>query len=74
MNDLSIRPIRREDDAAIAAIIRTVMPEFGAKGPGFAINDPEVDHMTAGYERPRAAYFVVEGSDGRVLGGGGVVL
>jgi putative acetyltransferase len=47
------------------------MPEFGASGPGFAINDPEVDTMCAAYRVPRAAYFVVE-CDGVVLGGGGV--
>jgi putative acetyltransferase len=68
---LTIRPIRATDDSAVAAIIRTVMPEFGAKGPGFAINDPEVDFMTAAYARPRAAYFVVGDGD-RVIGGGGI--
>jgi putative acetyltransferase len=68
---LTIRPITPADDAAVAAIIRTVMPEFGAEGPGFAILDPEVDHMSAAYARPRSAYFVV--TDGaRVIGGGGV--
>jgi putative acetyltransferase len=66
-----IRPIRPEDDAAIAGIIRAVMPEFGASGPGFAINDVEVDTMHAAYSRPRCAYFVVE-KDGTVAGGGGV--
>jgi putative acetyltransferase len=67
-----IRPIRPEDDPAIAAIIRTVMPEFGADGPGFAIHDPEVGHMSEAYGRPRCAYFVVEDAQGRVLGGAGV--
>ena len=38
---LRIRPIEARDDAAIAAIIRSVMPEFGACGSGFAINDPD---------------------------------
>ncbi len=66
-----IRPITPGDDAAIASIIRAVMPEFGAKGPGFAINDPEVDGMSASYARPRCRYFVVE-RDGVVMGGGGV--
>jgi putative acetyltransferase len=66
-----IRPIRREDDAAVAAIIRAVMPEFGAGGQGFAIHDAEVDAMTEAYAAPRCAYFVVV-ADGRVLGGGGV--
>ena len=65
------RPIRAEDDAAMAAIIRTVMPEFGAIGSGFAIADPEVDWMSRAYAEPRHAYFVVE-RDGRVLGGCGV--
>ena len=67
----TIRPIERRDDAAVAAIIRTVMPEFGACGAGFAINDPEVDWMSRGYAAPRSAYFVLERA-GQVLGGGGV--
>lgn len=71
MSDSIIRPIEARDDAAVAAIIRTVMPEFGATGCGFAINDPEVDWMHRAYSRPRCAYFVVE-REGRVLGGGGV--
>lgn len=67
----AIRPIEPRDDPDVARIIRTVMPEFGASGPGFAIHDPEVDGMCAAYRVPRAAYFVVE-RDGRVLGGGGI--
>lgn len=69
--DFSLRPITPGDDVAVARIIRGVMPEFGADGPGFAIHDPEVDAMSAAYDRPGAAYFVVE-FDGRVQGGGGV--
>ena len=67
----TIRPIDARDDATVAAIIRRVMPEFGADGPGFALHDAEVDRMAAAYARPRAAYFVVE-EDGRVLGGAGI--
>ncbi len=66
-----IRPIEARDDTAMAAIIRAVMPEFGATGCGFAINDPEVDWMHRAYAAPRSAYFVVE-RDGVVQGGGGV--
>lgn len=66
-----IRPIEPRDDAAVATIIRSVMPEFGASGPGFAIHDPEVAGMSAAYARPRCAYFVVE-RDAVLLGGGGV--
>lgn len=66
-----IRAITPHDDTRMAYIIRTVMPEFGAEGDGFAINDPEVDWMSRAYNPPRCAYFVVE-LEGQVLGGGGI--
>ncbi|MDR6936321.1 GNAT superfamily N-acetyltransferase [Luteibacter sp. 3190] len=69
--DFLIRPIDPRDDADIAAVIRTVMPEFGADGPGFAIHDREVDTMSSAYSAPRCAYFVVE-MHGRAVGGGGI--
>ena len=72
MNDLFfIRPIETRDDKAVAAIIRSVMPEFGAVGDGFAINDPEVNWMSRAYSTGRSTYFVVE-RNGRVVGGGGI--
>ena len=52
---LELRPIRPADRAGVAHLIRTVMPEFGAKGPGFAILDPEVDDMFGAYRGPKAA-------------------
>ena len=66
-----IRPIEAGDDAAMAAVIRAVMPEFGAVGDGFAINDPEVDWMHRAYAIERAAYFVVVDA-GEVKGGCGI--
>lgn len=66
------RALEPADRAGVAHLIRTVMPEFGARGPGFAINDPEVDDMFAAYEAARSAYFVVTRvSDGSVAGGAG---
>jgi len=67
----SIRHIETKDDAVMAEIIRKVMPEFGAVGDGFAINDPEVDWMTRAYTGNRSAYFVVV-MNGVVKGGGGI--
>jgi putative acetyltransferase len=67
----ALRPIEPRDDPAVAAIIRAVMPEFGARGPGYAIEDAEVDAMCAAYGQPRSAYLVWE-LGGRVLGGGGI--
>lgn len=66
-----VRPIAPEDNTAMAAVIRAVMPEFGAGGAGFAIHDPEVDAMHAAYAGPRSAYFVVE-REGQVMGGAGI--
>lgn len=71
---LELRPIRPGDRAGVANLIRTVMPEFGAKGPGFAILDPEVDDMFGAYRGPKAAYWVLvrrsaRGSD--IVGGAG---
>jgi putative acetyltransferase len=69
--EYAIAPISPRDREAVARLIRTVMPEFGASGGGFAILDPEVDDMFGAYQASeRAAYWVVT-HDGRVVGGGG---
>lgn len=68
---MTLRSLQPEDNAQVAAIIRTVMPEFGANGEGFAIHDKEVDNMYAAYTAPRSAYFVCE-VNGKIVGGGGV--
>jgi len=67
----NLRPIEPRDDAAVSAIIRLVMPEFDACGPGFALHDAEVDAMCVAYREPRSAYLVWDVA-GRVLGGGGI--
>lgn len=66
-----IRPIELRDDAAVATVVRSVMPEFGAGGAGFAIHDAEVGAMCTAYAKRRSAYFVLEVA-GKVMGGGGV--
>jgi putative acetyltransferase len=66
-----LRPIEARDDPALARVIRAVMQEFGAVGPGFSIVDPEVDGMSRAYSAPRSAYFVAERAH-ELLGGAGV--
>lgn len=66
-----VRKLEPSDNSAIRTIIRTVMPEFGASGQGFAIHDAEVDDMYATYSQKGYAYFVFE-ENGKILGGGGV--
>lgn len=68
-----LRPIAATDDPAMARIVREVMIEHGASGPGFAIGDPEVDALSAAYDphrEPPAEYWVLEEA-GEVVGGGG---
>ena len=67
----TIRKVQEKDNSQVASIIRTVMPEFGASGQGFAIHDSEVDNVFAAYNSGRAAYVVCE-VDGSVVGGGGI--
>ncbi|MGD1841397.1 MAG: GNAT family N-acetyltransferase [Thermonemataceae bacterium] len=67
----TIRPIEPQDNNAVKALIHTVMPEFGAVGSGFAIEDAEVEAMYEAYKAPRHAYFVIaEGQE--VFGGAGI--
>jgi putative acetyltransferase len=66
-----IRKIRTEDNPAIQRIIQTVMPELGAGGLGFAINDGEVLNMYEAYQHPRSVYYVCE-VNGMIVGGGGI--
>ena len=55
----------------MAQVIREVMPQFGACGPGFSIEDSEVDHMFEAYQSENSAYWVIE-RNGRVEGGAGL--
>lgn len=66
----TLRPITAADDAAMARVIREVMTEHGAGGPGFAIHDLEVNAMSAAYAGDRAGYFIAE-VDGTLTGGAG---
>src|SRR5690606_24139027 len=64
------RPIASRDRAAAARLIRTVMPEFGASGPGFAILDPEVDDMFGAERGKRSSSWVVTRAPDKRLANG----
>jgi len=68
---MKIRKILKSDNDQIKNIIKTVMPEFGAGGKGFAIHDNEVEDMYSAYSATRTCYFVIEHEE-KILGGGGV--
>jgi putative acetyltransferase len=66
-----IRVITPRDNSRIATIIRAVMTEMGASGPGYSIHDAEVDYMFEAYTTPRSRYFVAL-YDTHIVGGCGV--
>ena len=67
-----IRPITASDDAAIAAVIRTVSAEYGlTPDKGYGVADPTLDWLSQVYAGKDAQYWVIE-YQGNVLGGGGI--
>ena len=66
-----IRSIQKKDNVQVARLIREVMTEFQAVGPGYSIDDPEVDDMYGNYRDRKSAYFVIV-QNGQVAGGGGI--
>lgn len=71
MNNISIRPVRVEDNQPIAVIIRRILTEFGANKPGTVYFDPTTDHLFELFSIPGSAYFIAE-SDGKIVGGSGL--
>lgn len=67
----SIRPIQRKDNPAVAQIIEQVMTEYDAIGPGYSINDPELNDMYSAYRDKQSCYLVIE-RDQQVVGAGGI--
>lgn len=68
---IQIRTIIKEDNAAIASIIRSALEEFGANKPGTVYFDKTTDHLFELFSsNSRCAYFVAE-EDGIILGGSG---
>lgn len=70
--DFIIRPITKEDNPAVAAVIRKVSDEFGLRAEdGYAVGDPMVESMSEAYATAGTRYWVIE-KDGKVVGGGGI--
>ncbi len=71
MNTAIIRPIEKKDNPQVAALIRSVLVDFGVPKIGTAYADVALDKMFETYQKSRAAYFVVE-ENGKVIGGAGI--
>ncbi|MCO4207285.1 bifunctional helix-turn-helix transcriptional regulator/GNAT family N-acetyltransferase [Aeromonas hydrophila] len=68
-----IRPITAADNSQIAAVIRAVSAEYGLTADkGYGVADPNLDRLHETYQGAQNRYWVIEGPDGTILGGGGI--
>ncbi|MFM5255432.1 bifunctional helix-turn-helix transcriptional regulator/GNAT family N-acetyltransferase [Aeromonas hydrophila] len=68
-----IRPITAADNSQIAAVIRAVSAEYGLTADkGYGVADPNLDRLHETYRGAQSRYWVIEGPDGTILGGGGI--
>ncbi len=66
-----LRDITIKDNPDMAKLIRTVMPEFGAMGCGFASEDHEVDCLFESYQGQGKLFKVITYEE-KLVGGGGI--
>ena len=72
MKDTVIRTLEAKDNAALAAIIRGALEEFGAARPGTVYFDKTTDDLYGLFTgMPRSVYYVAE-RGGKVIGGAGI--
>ena len=71
MQNTIIREIQKEDDAAVANVIRSVLIEHNVPKVGTAYADASLDCMHDTYNVPGSVYYVVE-KDGQIIGGAGI--
>jgi putative acetyltransferase len=68
---VTIRPIAKEDNAALAVIVRNSLAEFGANKPGTVFYDPTTDALYELFQTKGSFYFVAQ-EENTILGGGGI--
>jgi putative acetyltransferase len=71
MDNIMIRPIQPADNAAVAAIIRSSLAEFGVDKPGTVFYDPTTDNLHQLFQEKNSIYYVAE-LDGKPVGGAGI--
>jgi putative acetyltransferase len=71
MQDILIRTISKNDDRALAKIIRDSLAEFKTNKPGTVYFDDTTDHLYEVFNAAGSIYFVAE-YQCEVFGGGGI--
>lgn len=71
MQNVILRTLQPDDNAAVAAIIRGVFDELDAPKTGTAYADPVLDRLSEVYTGKNSVYYVAE-IDGVVVAGAGI--
>jgi len=72
MEGIIIRPIEHGDNAAMAAIIRRSLEEFGANRPGTVYFDDSTDHLFELFESTKESRYFIAEKSGQLIGGAGI--
>jgi putative acetyltransferase len=68
---VTIRDLRKEDNPALAKVVKNTLAEFGANHPNTVYYDPTTDTLFEVFQAPRSKYFLAE-INNKVVGGGGI--
>ena len=66
-----IRDLQKEDNPALAKVVRDTLAEFGANHPNTVYYDPTTDTLFEVFQTPRSKYFLAE-INNKIVGGGGI--
>ena len=68
---VTIRDLRKEDNPALAKVVKDTLAEFGANHPNTVYYDPTTDTLFEVFQTPRSKYFLAE-INNKIVGGGGI--
>ena len=68
---VTIRDLQKEDNPALAKVVRDTLAEFGANHPNTVYYDPTTDALFEVFQTPRSKYFLAE-LNNKIVGGGGI--
>jgi putative acetyltransferase len=68
---VNIRDLQKEDNPALAKVVRDTLAEFGANHPNTVYYDPSTDTLFEVFQTPRSKYFLAE-LNNKIVGGGGI--
>jgi putative acetyltransferase len=69
--NITIRPIRKEDNKQMADLIKNIFLEFNLPKEGTAYSDPATNNLYELFQTEKSAYWVAE-HKGKILGGCGI--